>query len=210
SGSRCDAGNRSAEPDFRVVRLKFRCRDRTRLDCAARCRAGERNWGCPFTIQDNLEQEAATYDTVNGNIYVRGGDANDISVINASTFTNVANILAPIDNQQTFYVPPVAVDNETGYLYSTNAGVSSNVSIITGVTETVTGSIPVGGSPHGIAFDWRNHDFYVADWGTSNITVFSADTNKTLTSISVGTDPLAVVYDTSANRVFVTNYGSGN
>jgi len=163
-----------------------------------------------FPIQDNLEQEAATYDTVNGNIYVRGGDANDISVINASTFTNVANIPAPIDNQQTFYVPPVAVDNETGYLYSTNAGVSSNVSIISGVTETVTGSIPVGGSPHGIAFDWRNHDFYVADWGTSNITVFSADTNKTLTSISVGTDPLAVVYDTSANRVFVTNYGSGN
>ncbi|MGA8711214.1 MAG: YncE family protein [Thermoplasmata archaeon] len=161
-------------------------------------------------VQSNLQQETATYDPSNGNIYVRGGTANDLSVINASTFTDVANIPVPVDNQATFNVPSVAVDNETGTLYATNAGSSSNVSIISGTSETVTGSLPVGGGPHGIAFDWRNHDLYVADFGTANVTVFSGTTNKSVASIPVGTDPLAVAYDSPANRVFVTNYGSSN
>ena len=161
-------------------------------------------------VQGNLEQQIATYDPVNGNIYIRGNGADDISVVNASTFTDLANIPAPVDNQLTFYVPPIAVDNQTGYLYSTNAGVSSNVSILSPTTDLATGSIPVGGTPHGIAFDWRNHDFYVADFSTANVTVFSGATNKTVTSIHVGTDPLAVEYDSASNRVFVTNYGSAN
>ena len=161
-------------------------------------------------VQDNLEQELATYDAGNGDLYVRGGDTNDISVINASRFTNIANVPAPFDNQQTFYVPPVAVDNQTGFVYVTNAGSSSNVSILSGTSQAVTGAIPVGGSPHGIAFDWRNHDFYVADYGTDNVTVVSATTNTSVKSIPVGTDPLAVAYDSASDRVIVTNYGSAN
>ncbi len=161
-------------------------------------------------VQDNLEQEVGTYDPLNGNIYVRGGVTDDISVVNASTFTDIANIPAPYDNQQTFYVPPFAVDNETGFVYVTNAGVASNVSVLSGSSPTVTGSIPVGGTPHGIAFDWRNGDFYVADYGTDNVTVISAALNRSVTSIPVGTDPLAVVYDSAADRVLVTNYGSAN
>ena len=161
-------------------------------------------------VQDNLEQEVGTYDPLNGNIYVRGGVTNDISVVNASTFTDIANIPAPYDNQLTFYVPPFAVDNQTGYVYVTNAGTSSNVSIISGSSPTVTGAIPVGGTPHGIAFDWRNHDFYVADFGTGNVTVVSAVTNKSVASIPVGTDPLAVAYDSASDRVIVTNYASAN
>ena len=160
-------------------------------------------------VQGNFGPEVPVYDPVNGNIYIRGNTANDISVVNASTFTNVANIFAPVANQVNLVTPSIAVDNLTGYLYATNSA-SSNVSVIDPGTETVTGSITVGGEPLGLTFDWKNGDLYVADYESDNVAVISAGSSSLSTTIPVGTHPVAVAFDPTSDRVFVTNYGSAN
>jgi YVTN family beta-propeller protein len=158
-------------------------------------------------VQD--QPEVPVYDPENGNIYIRGNIVGDISVVNATTFTDVADIAATVDDQPSFFVPSIAVDTLTGYLYATNAA-SNNVTIIDGATESVSGSVTTGGGPRGIAYDPRNHDLYVADYGTDQVSVFSGTNNQSVATVPVGTDPLSVIYDAASDRVFVTNYGSSN
>ena len=158
-------------------------------------------------VQD--QPEIPVYDPVNGNIYIRGNIVGDISVVNATTFTDVANIVSSVDNQPSFFVPSIAVDTLTGYLYATNAA-SNNVTIINGATESVSGSVATGGGPRGVAYDGKNHDLYVADYGTDQVSVFSGTDNQSVATIPVGANPLSVIYDAASDRVFVTNYGSSN
>jgi len=160
-------------------------------------------------VQTNFGAEYPVYDVANGNIYVRGNSAGDISVVNASTFTNIANIPAPIDDQATISIPSIAVDNQTGYVYATDAQ-SGNISVIDPTTELITHVISVGSGPKGIAFDWKNGDLYVADFASANVAVVPAALNSVTTFIPVGTDPTTVAFDSVSDRVFVTNYGSGN
>jgi len=160
-------------------------------------------------VQPSFGPAIPIYDPVNGNFYIRGSDDGDISVVNASTFADVANILSPVTNQGSPAVPSIAVDNATGYLYATNAGYD-NVSILDPTTETVSGTFAAGAEPYGIAFDWMNHDLYVADFGGANVAVVSTASNSTVTYIPVGTEPASIVFDPSVDRLFVANYGSAN
>jgi len=160
-----------------------------------------------FGIQS--EAEIPLYDPVNGMIYVRGGFGNDLSVVNSTSFADVANIQVPSTSAYTTPTQTLALDNQTGYLYSTNAG-TANVSVISTKTEHVTGSVPVGAGPQGIAFDWARGNFYTANEATDNVTVFSASTNRTIATVNVGLKPTAIVYDHKSGQVFVANWNSAN
>lgn len=163
-----------------------------------------------FGIQGTFNAHIPVYDPANGMIYVRTGAGTDISVVNAATFRDVANVLVPYPSlSPPFQTATIAVDNQTGYLYATNGG-TSNVSVVSTVTNRVTGTIPVGPGPFGIAFDWVNGNFYTTNLVGHNVTVFSASLNHTLANINVGTTPAAIVYDGLSHQVFVANYGSAN
>lgn len=160
-----------------------------------------------FGIQNGAQ--IPLFDPLNGMIYVRGGFGSDLSVVNSTTFVDVANIQVPSTSAYTTPTETLALDNKTGYLYATNAG-TANVSIISTKTNHVTGSVPVGAGPQGIAFDWARGNFYTANEATDNVTVFSASSNRTIATVHVGLKPTAIVYDHQSRQVFVANWNSAN
>ncbi|MFI5414640.1 MAG: hypothetical protein ACHQ16_03120, partial [Candidatus Lutacidiplasmatales archaeon] len=148
-------------------------------------------------------------DNQNGRIYIRSGPGNDISVVQAASHRDIADIPVPYSQQVYFQVPSIAVDTANGYLYAANVN-GANVSVIDSRTNQVTGSISTGGSPYGILFDPANGDLYVSNYGGDNITVISGATNRTVANIHAGTSPGAMALDSAHHELFVANYFSNN
>ncbi|MCI4321646.1 MAG: hypothetical protein L3K05_05010, partial [Thermoplasmata archaeon] len=148
-------------------------------------------------------------DNQNGRIYIRSGPGNDISVVQAASHRDIADIPVPYSQQVYFQVPSIAVDTANGYLYTANVN-AGNVSIIDARTNQVTGSTSTGGSPYGILFDPANGELYVSNYGGDNITVISGATNRTVANIHAGTSPGAMALDSAHHELFVANYFSNN
>jgi YVTN family beta-propeller protein/parallel beta-helix repeat protein len=72
----------------------------------------------------------------------------------------------------------------------------------------VTGTIPVGTNPFGIAYDSGKGEVFVTNYGSNTVSVISDSTNAVVATVSVGTEPFGVAYDSGKGEVFVTNYGS--
>jgi YVTN family beta-propeller protein len=149
------------------------------------------------------------YDSMNGDLYVRGDTGESLTVVNGSTNTVVAEIAVP-ESQNPYSLQTVTVDPVGGSVYVANEGPTSNISIISGTTNEVSGSITVGGSPDAIVDDPTSSDLYVANWDSDTVNVVSTTTNALLTSVPVGTHPGAILFDPTSGQVFVANWGSGN
>lgn len=104
----------------------------------------------------------------------------------------------------------------TNAIYVANAK-SNNISVIDGATDSVIETIPVGGSPSGVAVDSQTNFIYVANAGISqigdlgNITVLDGGklTTATLTD-SNAKNPVAVSVNSVTNKIYVANSGSNN
>jgi len=108
------------------------------------------------------------------------------------------------------YVPwGVAFDSGTGEVFVANFG-SSNVSVISDVTDKVVATIPVGYQPSGIAYDPMRGELFVADYGSGAVSVISDATDLVVATIPVGEAPWDVAYDPLMAEVFVTNLDSSN
>jgi DNA-binding beta-propeller fold protein YncE len=66
------------------------------------------------------------------------------------------------------------------------------VSVIDAATNTVTGSIPVGGDPEAIAVDPRTHTAYVANNSSGTVSVISAALPTPVTTVSSSRNPSTV------------------
>ncbi len=106
-----------------------------------------------------------------------------------------------------------AFDFADGDIYVTNDG-ASNVSVVSGSTNKVVTTIPVGSNPIGAAFDSTNGDIYVTTYnrttGWGSVSVVSGSTNKVFATIPVGNQPAGAVFDSANGDIYVTNTGSGN
>ncbi len=71
--------------------------------------------------------------------------------------------------------------------------------------EAVTGSIPVGTSPTGVAVNPETGRIYVANRGSNTVTVIDSVTDAVIATIAEGGVPSAVAVNTRTNRVYVTN-----
>jgi YVTN family beta-propeller protein len=153
--------------------------------------------------------DSAVYDPQNGRIYVRGSLGNDVSVVDPATHRDLANIPTPDDQQYYITIPSIAIDTVSGELFTTNAN-TANLSVINATTNTIVGSVYVGGSPYGIVFDPTNGELYVANFGGGNVTVVNAATERPVANLRAGTDPTAILFDPVSSEVFVANYLSNN
>ena len=70
------------------------------------------------------------------------------------------------------------------------------------------GSIKVGSSPFGLAFDSENDYVYVANDGSNSVSIISGTT--VIANVSVGSTPECVVYDPVNHYIYVANYGSNS
>src|SRR5439155_760787 len=92
-----------------------------------------------------------------------------------------------------------------GNIYVSNDG-SSSVSVISGTTNSVIATVPVGTSPLGVAYG--NGNIYVSNYDSSSVSVISSTTNSVIATVPVGTNPLGVAY--GIGNVYVANYGSSS
>src|SRR5438093_906153 len=81
---------------------------------------------------------------------------------------------------------------------------SNTVSVISGTTNSVIATVPVGVSPLGVAYG--NGNIYVANYDSSSVSVISSTTNSVIATVPVGTNPLGVAY--GIGHVYVAHYGS--
>ena len=92
--------------------------------------------------------------------------------------------------------------------YVTNEGVSSTVSVINTATNTVTGTIPVGDGPVGVAFSpvTGATRAYVANYHANTVSVINTATNTVINTVNVGTHPVGLaVSPGTGTRAYVTN-----
>jgi YVTN family beta-propeller protein len=83
---------------------------------------------------------------------------------------------------------------------------SNTVSVISGSTNTVIGTIPVGREPFGIAFDSANGNLYVANFQDNTVSVISGSTITVIGTIPAGDGPAFLAFDSANGNIYVPNY----
>jgi YVTN family beta-propeller protein len=96
----------------------------------------------------------------------------------------------------------VAVNPTTNLVYVTGAG-DNSVSVINGVTNTVTASIAVG-SPRGIAVNPTTNLIYVVNESANSVSVINGATNAVTATIVVES-PRGIAVNPKTNLIYVTN-----
>ena len=107
----------------------------------------------------------------------------------------------------------LAYDSSDSELFVANT-VSNSISLVSGTTGAIVGSVAVGPEPASLAFDPAQGTVYVANGsyasvttGQSSIWAFNATTYQG-TAIPTGAEPNAVAYDPTNEEVFVANSGA--
>ncbi|HYK94100.1 MAG TPA: YncE family protein, partial [Thermoplasmata archaeon] len=158
-------------------------------------------------IQD--ASAGAVYDPVNRELYVRSGDSGGLIVVDGVRNRVLSDLhVALTQNAYTFW-PNIAVNSLTGDVYASNS-FGDNVSIVNGSTNTVVGTVAVGGGPYAATFDPTDREVWVANYGSRNVTAFSTVTERVVANVPVGSEPNAILFDPASTQVFVCNFFSGN
>jgi YVTN family beta-propeller protein len=84
---------------------------------------------------------------------------------------------------------------------------SNTVSVISGSTNQVIATIPVGTFPQYVAFNPNTGNVYVLNPGSGTVSVISAS-NQVIATIPVGIDPEGVAVNPNTGNVYVTNFDS--
>ena len=145
-----------------------------------------------------------TYDDGNGNIYVAIEGTGMVSIIDGMTNTLTANV--SLGSQ---YLQTGAYDGANGNLYFPEipAGPSNppgSVVVLSGATNTVIGTVPVGKLPETPVVDSATGNLYVANYGTSNVSVISGTSNTVIGNIPTGAGPNPPTYDAGNGDLYVT------
>jgi YVTN family beta-propeller protein len=106
------------------------------------------------------------------------------------------------------YPYAIAVNPATNTIYVANEQ-SANVTVIDGVTNTMTALVPTGNGPWDIAVNPATNTIYVPNAGSDNVTVINGATNATST-VAAGTNPNAIAVNSVTNTIYVANSHSNN
>jgi YVTN family beta-propeller protein len=78
---------------------------------------------------------------------------------------------------------------------------------LTGRTNTLVATVPVGDSPCGIAVNLLTRRVYAANAGENKISVIDARTNKVIANVLIAGNPMHVAVDELRNRIYCCNIG---
>jgi YVTN family beta-propeller protein len=96
----------------------------------------------------------------------------------------------------------LAVNPHTDLLYVTNL---SDISVISGVANTLTTTVSVGRTPYNVAVNTTTNTIYVPNETSNSLSVISGATNTVTATVNVGTEPFSVGVNPKTNRVYVAN-----
>jgi YVTN family beta-propeller protein len=105
------------------------------------------------------------------------------------------------------YPVGIAVNPVTKKIYATNE-LSNSISVISGTSNNVEGTISVGNFPYGVAVNPFDSRVYVTNRGSDTVSVIDGSTNTKLHNITVQNSPVGVAVNPSANWIYVTNINS--
>jgi YVTN family beta-propeller protein len=148
----------------------------------------------------------ASYDSVNGNLYVVDSATDNVSVINMTTYSAVGSIPVGISPQGVAFDAGTGVS--TGLVYIANAG-SSNLSVISPpesnkLLPTVTLGLQ---GTWGICNDEGNGDLYVTNSAAQTVNVINGSRNSIIATVPVGVAPQGLDYDSTNGNIYVGNVG---
>ncbi len=125
-----------------------------------------------------------------------------VTVIDAKTNTVTTNI--PVTTVLNGFLAGIAVNPVTNLVYVAD-NTDQYIAIIDGHTNTVTGTISVGGSPWGLAINPACNELYVT-FGTSDVVIVKAATKEIYhTSTGSGTVDYNIAVNLLTGHLFVTN-----
>jgi len=134
------------------------------------------------TIPVGEGPDSVAYDPANGDLYVANDAGTNLTLISGSTEKVVGSIpLHPSNCGPS----GLAYDPSSGALYAgivcgtSHGAVLDNVSVITGASNTVVASIPVGINPTGLAYDAARGFVYATNSYSGNVSVIQADRPST-------------------------------
>jgi YVTN family beta-propeller protein len=99
----------------------------------------------------------------------------------------------------------VAYNDDDNLIYVANYG-DGTVSVINGVTYSVTQVITGVTGANGMAYDSDHGLVYVTKHGLNELAVIDASTNTVSQTIPVGNQPHGVAYNPTSHKVYVANY----
>jgi YVTN family beta-propeller protein len=105
------------------------------------------------------------------------------------------------------YPVGVAVNPVANKIYATDE-FSNSVSVISGTSNSVEGTITVGNFPYGVAVNPFDSRVYVTNRGSNTISVIDGSTNTKLHNITVQNSPVGIAVNPSPNWIYVTNINS--
>lgn len=151
-----------------------------------------------FTFPAGGTPAGVTYDGANGDLYVSDSGTSQVSVINADTYAQVATVSVPGTPWG------IAYASDNGNIYVPDD--SSQLTVVSGATNTVVGAVPVGAStnPFGVAYDPANGKVYSINSAGSSVPVIS-----TLSSTSAPTGAILDVGQTLFLSAPVIGEGAG-
>ncbi len=103
----------------------------------------------------------------------------------------------------------VIADTITGNVYVTDI-VTNNVTIISGTTNTVVGSVKVQTDSGGGAFDSINRDVYVTNSGSNTVSVINDSSNTVVATVIVGLNPGRAVFDSINQNIYVSDFAQAS
>jgi YVTN family beta-propeller protein len=138
-------------------------------------------------------------------IYVANEESNTVSVISGATNTVVATLKAC-----NLWGTSFAINESTNTIYLDCTGPAGAIDVISGSTNDLLYTIPVGHDPTNLVFNPRTNMLYTANNGDYTVSVVSGSDHKLVDTIPVETFPNFIALNPDTNMIYVTsdNYGS--
>lgn len=162
----------------------------------------------PYRLAATFDAGGATphfpgLDELTGQLFVSHLALGTVTVLDAANGRLLKTIKVPTPGA---VLHTVVVDQATQLVYVTDIA-NGLVDVISARSETVVGSINVGGHPHGLALSQSLHRLWVSNVGTSQIDVIDTTNNRLIAKVNVGPDPWGVAYDPANQTVWSANTG---
>lgn len=102
----------------------------------------------------------------------------------------------------------VGVDPSRNLIYVANSG-DNTVSVISGLTNTVTKTVSVGDGPSAVAVNPSTGLVYVPNIFDNNVSVINESTERVVKNVSVGNSPDAAAVDLVTDSIYIANQNDG-
>ncbi|MDE1862700.1 MAG: hypothetical protein KGI33_07300 [Thaumarchaeota archaeon] len=170
----------------------------------------ETGFGGAGYIPGTVQPQGMAYDPATGEVFVGEYRLDQVQAISDANNTIVASIGVGDEPQDMAYDSAkreVFVADYGPYPVGSYAG-PFHVSVISDENHTVVGTITVGTSPFGVAYDPKMGEIFVTNAGSNTVSVINDTTGKVAATMQLG-DPLSAAYDSATGEVFVTSASHG-